>query len=102
MSSKLAAALATSTISWRIGWVVGATSAAYASCLSAASMPAHMSVNSVQATAAHAQAHSANASLSQRSSHQRMVTMSPNHMCAISCSSTAARYSRSTYDGGSR
>ena len=82
--------------------MVGALSAAYASCLSVARMPAHMSVNSVQATAAHAQAHSANASLSQRSSHQRMVTMSPNHMCAISCSSTRARYSRSAYEGGSR
>ena len=27
----------------------------------------------------------ANDSFSHRSSHQRMVTRSPNHMCAISC-----------------
>ena len=77
-------------------------SAAYASCFSVASISAHMSVNSVQRTADQAQAHSAKDSLSQRSSHQRMVTMSPNHMCAISCSRTRARSSRSAYEGGSR
>ena len=61
-----------------------------------------MSVNSVAFDAAQWQAHSANASFSQRSSHQRIVTMSPNHMCAISCSSTAARLSRSASLGGVR
>ncbi len=102
MSSKVAAALSTSASPWRIGCVVGAASAAYASCFSVASIIAHMSVNSVHATADQPHAHSAKDSLSQRSSHQRMVTMSPNHMCAISCSSTRARTSRSAYDGGSR
>ncbi|SHW23211.1 Uncharacterised protein [Mycobacteroides abscessus subsp. abscessus] len=35
----------------------------------------------------------ANDSLSHRSSHQRMVTRSPNHMWAISCSTVSARRS---------
>ncbi len=35
----------------------------------------------------------ANDSFSHRSSHQRMVTRSPNHMCAISCSTISARRS---------
>ena len=37
---------------------------------------------------------SANDSFSQRSSHQRIVTRSPNHMCAISCATTVARSRR--------
>ncbi len=37
----------------------------------------------------------ANDSFSHRSSHHRMVTMSPNHMCAISCRIVSARVSRS-------
>ena len=40
-------------------------------------------------------AHSANDSFSHRSSHQRMVTRSPNHMCAISCRMVFARFSYS-------
>jgi hypothetical protein len=52
-------------------------------------------VYAVALTAAQWHANSANASLSQRSSHQRMVTMLPNHMCAISCSSTRASSPRS-------
>ena len=39
--------------------------------------------------------YSANDSLSHRSSHQRIVTRSPNHMCAISCAIVIARSSRS-------
>ena len=39
--------------------------------------------------------YSANDSFSHRSSHQRMVTRSPNHMCAISCAIVMARSSRS-------
>ena len=35
----------------------------------------------------------ANDSFSHRSSHQRMVTRSPNHMCAISCRIVSARRS---------
>ena len=39
--------------------------------------------------------YSAKDSFSQRSSHQRMVTRSPNHMWAISCATTPARRARS-------
>ncbi|KRE92549.1 hypothetical protein ASG76_16395 [Nocardioides sp. Soil774] len=53
-------------------------------------------------SAAHMQANSAKASLSQRSSHQRMVTMLPNHMCAISCSSTVAKTCHSAVVGSWR
>ena len=40
-------------------------------------------------------AYSANDSFSQRSSHQRMVTRSPNHMWAISWATVPAREARS-------
>jgi hypothetical protein len=55
---------------------------------------AHSSVNGVAPTAAQVAAHEANASLSHRSSHHLIVTMSPNHMCAISCSSTVVTSDR--------
>ena len=59
-------------------------------------------MNSVACTPAHVAAQEANASLSHRSSHQRMVTRSPNHMCAISCSSTEATIARWPCVGGER
>ncbi len=40
--------------------------------------------------------YSAKDSLSQMSSHQRRVTRSPNHMCAISWAMTTARHCTST------
>jgi hypothetical protein len=43
-------------------------------------------------------AYSAKDSFSQRSSHQRIVTRSPNHMWASSCSTVSAR--RSTVASG--
>jgi hypothetical protein len=46
--------------------------------------------------------YSANDSLSHRSSHQRMVTRSPNHMCAISCTITRVRSLRSPSGTGPR
>ncbi len=51
------------------------------------------SVNRVASAVARNAQNSANDSLSHRSSHQRMVTRSPNHMCAISCRITMARSS---------
>ncbi|CAM4104015.1 hypothetical protein STAL104432_32225 [Streptomyces albus] len=39
--------------------------------------------------------YSANDSFSHKSSHQRNVTRSPNHMCAISCAITMPRVCRS-------
>ena len=44
-------------------------------------------------TCATTEAQVANDSLSHRSSHQRMVTRSPNHMCAISCRIVSQRRS---------
>ena len=59
-------------------------------------------MNSVADTAAHVEANEAKASLSHRSSHQRIVTRSPNHMCAISCSRKVATSSRLACVGGVR
>src|SRR5690348_4125242 len=61
----------------------------------------HASVKRVACELHQCDAHSANDSFSQRSSHQRMVTRSPNHMWASSCRIVLARcsYSKSvTWD----
>ena len=92
IESKIDAASATSPTGCRIGWLVGPWSARYAPAFSVTTKPARESTYSVAVAPAHVAANSANASLSQRSSHQRIVTMLPNHMCAISCS----RYSASS------
>ena len=60
---------------------------------------AAVSPYAVARSAAHVHANSAKASLSQRSSHQRIVTMLPNHMCAISCSSTLTNHCHSPVVG---
>ena len=51
-------------------------------------------VQRVASACAMAAAQVAKDSFSHRSSHQRMVTRSPNHMCAISCRIVSARTSR--------
>ena len=51
-------------------------------------------VHRVASACARVPAQVANDSFSHRSSHQRMVTRSPNHMCAISCRIVSARASR--------
>lgn len=51
------------------------------------------SVKRVAPTFANVPMKSAKDSFSHRSSHQTMVTRSPNHMCAISCRMTFARAS---------
>ena len=51
------------------------------------------SLQRVASAVAWVEAYSAKDSLSHRSSHQRIVTRSPNHMCAISCSTVSARRS---------
>ncbi len=53
----------------------------------------HASVQWVASAWHTVEAHSANDSLSHRSSHHRMVTRSPNHMCANSCRIVRARRS---------
>ena len=67
-----------------IGWVDGSWSCRYAQILRELQKLVHDSVYWVAAADEWWAAHSAKDSLSQRSSHQRIVTRSPNHMCAIS------------------
>ncbi len=64
--------------------------------------PAHGSGSSVASAMHQNEAHVANASLSHRSSHQRMVTRSPNHMWASSCRMTVARRVRCSIVGTER
>ncbi len=90
MLSKIDAAWATSWMGWWIGCEAGPWSERYARILPIMRWLAQASVCRVARSAAQWQANSANASFSHRSSHQRMVTMLPNHMCAISCSNTRA------------
>ena len=52
--------------------------------------------NSVACTSVVVAMYSAKDSLSHRSSHHRMVTRSPNHMCASSCSMVRARIRRAS------
>ena len=75
------------------GWVEGSWSCRYAQFFRLLVKPVQASVYFVALVDAWWEAHSANDSLSQRSSHQRMVTRSPNHMCAISCRIVLARCS---------
>ena len=82
-------------ISAKIGWVVGSWSCRYAQDFSTEANVVQAWSNSVFSTAARWDMYSAKDSLSQRSFHQRMVTRSPNHMCASSCSTVMAR--RSTW-----
>ena len=75
------------------GWVDGSWSWRYAQLFSTFAKVVHASVYSVACAWQSTLANVANDSLSHRSSHQRMVTRSPNHMCAISCSTVSARRS---------
>ena len=77
-----------------MGWVVGNWS-----CLRPQSLrtmkPVHPSVYLVASARARWLMNSAKDSLSHRSFHHFMVTRSPNHMCASSCSRVRSRSSRS-------
>ena len=75
------------------GWVEGNWSCRYAHAFSTLANVVHASVYCVASTWARTDAKVANDSLSHRSSHQRMVTRSPNHMWAISCSTVSLRRS---------
>ncbi|PQM47739.1 hypothetical protein C1Y40_02053 [Mycobacterium talmoniae] len=76
-----------------IGWVEGSWSWRYAQDFSALANVVQAWVYSVASLWHSTEAKVANDSLSHRSSHHRMVTRSPNHMCAISCSTVSARRS---------
>ncbi len=83
-SKSCSAACASSAAPPATGWVEGVRSAAYPHILRATVESTHPSVNSVASTVVRCAMYSAKDSLSHRSSHHRMVTRSPNHMCAIS------------------
>ena len=75
------------------GWVEGSWSCRYAQDFSTFAKVVHALRYSVASAWHSTDAQVANDSLSHRSSHQRMVTRSPNHMCAISWSTVSARRS---------
>ena len=75
------------------GWVEGSWSCRYAQDFSMLANVVHACGYSVASACASTLAKVANDSFSHRSSHQRMVTRSPNHMCAISCSTVSQRRS---------
>ena len=76
------------------GWVEGSWSCRYATAFQAWANVVQALVQRVASDSATRLAQVAKDSFSHRSSHQRMVTMSPNHMCAISCRIVSARASR--------
>ena len=76
-----------------IGCVDGNWSWRYAHDFSTVANVVQASVNSVASLWHSTDANVANDSFSHRSSHHVMVTRSPNHMCAISCSTVSARRS---------
>src|SRR5215467_3203465 len=94
MPSKFTSTAAMSGISAAIGCVEGSWSCRYAHALSACEKVVQAERQRVASVSAVQEAQEANDSFSHRSSHQRMVTRSPNHMCAISCMIVSARYSR--------
>ncbi len=76
-----------------IGCVEGSWSCRYAQFFSIEENVVHALVQRVACAVASVDMYSANDSFSHRSSHQRMVTRSPNHMCASSCRIVTARRS---------
>src|SRR5918911_981293 len=100
MPSKFTSTALTSGVSQYTGWVDESWSCRYPQFLRTDRNVVHASVKRVAALLHQWLAHSANDSLSHRSSHQRMVTRSPNHMCASSCRIVLARcsYSKSVTD----
>ncbi len=77
-----------------IGWVDGSWSCLQAHAFHAVVNVVHACDQRVACACASVPAQVANDSFSHRSSHQRMVTRSPNHMCAISCRIVSPRASR--------
>src|SRR6478736_3467035 len=106
MPSKLTSTSSRSRMSAAIGCVDGSWSWRYAQPFSSEENVVQAEVHRVASAVASVDAYSANDSFSHRSSHQRIVTRSPNHMCASSCRIVTARRStvasgtldRNTYD----
>src|ERR1043165_2188431 len=102
MPSKLTSTAATSGIAQYTGWVEESWSCRYPQFLRIDRNVVHESLNRVASALHQCEAHSANDSFSHRSSHQRMVTRSPNHMWATSCRIVLARCSYSKSVTGER
>src|SRR3712207_5628501 len=93
MPSKLTSTARISGMSAEIGWVDGSWSCRYAHAFIRLAKVVHDPVHLVASAWHSTLMYVANDSFSHRSSHQRMVTRSPNHMCAISCRIVSARRS---------
>jgi hypothetical protein len=94
MPSKLTSTASMSLMSAAIGWVDGSWSCRYAQALYSWANVVQADDHLVASASASVPAQVANDSFSHRSSHQRMVTRSPNHWWAISCRIVSARASR--------
>ncbi len=94
MPSKFVIALPVSATRAEIGWVDGDWSAAYPHIFRLTVKSTHALSNLVAELVTRYPMYSAKDSFNHRSSHQRMLTRSPNHICAISCAITYARDSR--------
>src|SRR3954452_14804767 len=90
MPSKLTSTSSMSRMSAEIGCVDGSWSCRYGHVFSRLAKVVHLLVQCVASDWQITDANVANDSLSQRSSHHRMVTRSPNHMCANSCKMDSA------------
>src|SRR5438093_1939136 len=93
MPSKLFRMESVSGMSAVMGCVVGSWSWWYAHVFSLLAKVVQVLVNRVAFTNASTDTNDAKLSFSHRSSHHRMVTRSPNHICAISCRMVSARRS---------
>src|SRR3954464_14786609 len=91
MPSKLTSTACRSGMSAATGCVEGSWSCRYAHDFSALANVVHASLYSVASLWHSTDAKVANDSFSHRSSHHFIVTRSPNHMCAISCSTVLPR-----------
>src|SRR6185503_7497310 len=94
MPSKLTLVELMSGMSATIGCVVASWSCRYAQVFSESAKVTHALRQRVAFDSEKTAAQEAKLSFSQRSSHQRIVTRLPNHMCAISWRITSARRSR--------
>src|ERR1700760_5061085 len=94
MPSKFTSTASMSGMSAAIGCVEGSWSCLQAQAFQAVVNVVHELSQRVALAWASVPAQVANDSFSHRSSHQRMVTRSPNHMWAISCRIVSARRSR--------
>jgi hypothetical protein len=94
MPSKFTSTASMSGMSAATGCVDGSWSCRYADVFQVWANVVQAPAQRVASASDARPAQVANDSFSHRSSHQRMVTKSPNHMCAISCRIVSARASR--------